>query len=112
MFRSDLGLQALDVLADKFDNITRLYANHVIVVLAIVEFEDRVATFEIVAGNQTGRLKLGQDPVDRCQSDVVTRPEQILVDILGAHMTLLRPFKNLENLEPRQGNFQAALRNS
>ena len=72
IFRSDLGLQAFAVFVDKFDNVACLDADHVIVVVAIVEFEYLVATFKVMASDKTGCLKLGQDPIDSRKSDVVT----------------------------------------
>jgi hypothetical protein len=41
-------LQALDVFAEKLDDIATLDTNHVVVVPAVIEFKHGMAAFEIV----------------------------------------------------------------
>ena len=57
---------------DKLFNLTALHADNMIMVLALIHFEDGMPTLKMVAGNQTGAFKLGQYPVDRGQTNLFT----------------------------------------
>ena len=107
MFFGYLVLDSLNILTEKLNNITVLNTHHVIVVLTIVQFEDRMATLEVMARNQSRRFKLGKDPIDRRKPYFFTRIEKIAINILGTQMTLTGILKNLENLQPGQRDFQA-----
>lgn len=37
---------------------------------ALIELEDRLAGLKMVAAQQSGLLKLGEDPVNGCQTDI------------------------------------------
>ncbi len=47
-------LQALDFIVDKLDNLARFHADHVIVMTAIIEFEDGMPALEIVSCHEPG----------------------------------------------------------
>ena len=82
---------------------------HVVVVLALGQLEHRVAGFEVVPGDQARGFKLGQYAVDRGQPHIFTGRQQGAIDVLSTEV--LGPaagrFQDLEDLHPRQGNFQA-----
>ena len=92
-------LELLDSVIDKFDDLSRLQANHVIVVTAVGEFENRYPAFEVVPVHQASALELRKHPVDRGQAEFVTPVEQRPVNAFGAQVTLLAGFKHLENLQ-------------
>ena len=71
IFFGDFVLQALNFLADELDDVTGLDADHVVVMVAIVKFEHRVSALEVVTRDESGRLKLGQDAIDRRQPDIL-----------------------------------------
>ncbi|MNE81141.1 hypothetical protein D3C80_1777710 [compost metagenome] len=58
--------------------------------------------------HQPRRLELGQHAVDGGQAHVLARLHQRLVNILCTHVTLLGGIEHLQNLDPRQGHFQAS----
>ena len=66
----DLFLQTLNLGVAELDDFSAFHADHVVVMLAAVEFIDGSSAFEVVLLDQTGSLELGQYPVDRGQSDV------------------------------------------
>jgi hypothetical protein len=65
-----------------------------------------MSTLEIVARNKAGGLELRQDTVDRGQANIFTRLQQLLVDILSAHVTRPRALEDFENFQSRQSDFQ------
>ena len=95
----DFLLELLDTVIDKLDDLAGLQANHVIVVAAVGEFENRHSAFEVVPVHQAGAFELRQHPVDRGQAEFVAPPEQRPVDAFGAQVTLLAGFKHLEYLQ-------------
>ena len=79
----------------------------IVMVLAVIELKDSMAALEVMPRNQPGSLKLGQHPVHRRQANVLPGVQQLLVDILGAHMPVVGSFEYLEDLEAGQRNLQA-----
>ncbi len=67
----NIVLQLFDFFADEFDDVPGLDTHHVIVMVAVIEFENRMAALEIVARDKAGRLELSQHPVNRGQADVL-----------------------------------------
>ncbi len=102
-------LQSLDFIVGKFDDLAGLDAHHVIVMLAVVEFEYRMSALEIVARHEPGRLELGQHTVNGRQADILPRIEQFLVHVLGAHVALFGVLENLEDFQTRQGDLEAGI---
>jgi hypothetical protein len=76
-------------------------------VLTVVQFEYGVATFKIVAGYESGRLKLRQDAVHGRQPNIFIGLQQILVYILRAEVPVLGLFEDFQNLQARQCDFEA-----
>ena len=107
IFFGDRVLQPLDLFADEFDDVAGLDADHVIVMLTVIEFENGVTTFEIVPRDQASRFELRQDAIDRREANVFACLQQILVDVLRAEMALLCALENLEDLQTRQSDLQA-----
>lgn len=64
-FFGDFYLASLDRRVEKFLYPSALQANQMVVMTALVEFENRFTAFEVMAHQEAGRLKLCQDTVDR-----------------------------------------------
>ena len=74
----DFILAQFDAFIDEFIDLAATGADQVIVVLALVQLEDRLGNFKVVAFEQTGLFKLGQHPIHRGEADIVIaleRPE-------------------------------------
>src|SRR3546814_16466804 len=94
MLSVDRVLQLFDLFAEEFVDLAGVESHHVIVVRTAVQFEDGVATFEIVALDKARGLELRQHPLDRCQSDVFIEVEQTPVDVLGGQITSTKERKS------------------
>src|SRR5271165_5963652 len=79
-------LPLLDASVDELLHMAAVDADDVIVVRALVQLEHRHAALEMVAGNESGGLELGEDAIHRRQADVLIRYQKLLVDVLGAHV--------------------------
>jgi hypothetical protein len=66
-----------------------------IVVPALVEFEDGLAGFEVVTGEEARLLELRQHAVDRGEADVEAFRKQLAIDVLRGEMA---DFRRLERL--------------
>lgn len=65
MLISDLLLEKLDALADKFGDFTGIDVNHMIMVRFVSQLIDRMAIIEIMALYHAGRFELREHAVDR-----------------------------------------------
>lgn len=84
-----------------------VHAHHVVVMLAAVQFEDRGAALEVVAGHQTSRLELGEHAVDGREPDVLVRFQELAIDVFGAEVTHLRNREDLEDLHAGHRHLEA-----
>src|SRR5690606_8466097 len=103
----DLALQALDVGVEEFLDPAAAQADQVVVVVALVEFEDGLAGFEVAALEQAGLLELGQHTVDGGQADLVVLREEFLEDILGAHVALAAGVEDFEDFQAGQRRLES-----
>jgi len=69
----------------------------VIVMLAAVDLVHGLAAFEVVLYNQTRGLELGQDAINRGQTDIILMLEKLPVNILCGHMLTARSFEYFED---------------
>ena len=104
------ALTALDLGIAKFDDPAGLDAHHVIVVLAAVQFEHRMAgrrlaRLERMPGYQTGRLELGEHAIHRREADFLALFPKPIVYLLGTHVLafLGLGLENLQDFQPRHG---------
>src|SRR5210317_836669 len=102
-------LQALYLFADKFDDITRIDANHVIMVITIIEFKYGVPAFEVMARDQAGPFELRQTSINSSQPNILSRPQEVLVNIFRTHVTGLGRLENFKDFQAWQGNLQPGL---
>ena len=83
-------------------------AHQVVVMLAFVQLEHRLAGLEVAAREQAGLLELHQHAVDRGQADVGALGQQRLEDVLGRHVALRGALEDLQDLQARQRRLEAA----
>ena len=104
MFLGNLVLEAFDFLVGELDDVTGFDAHHVVVVIAVIQFEDRVTALEIVASDETSGLKLGQHAVDRGQPDVLAG-----LDFNSAIELMSATFQVMDLLFDLRARFDATL---
>jgi hypothetical protein len=104
-----LPLQALDLLVGELHHPPRLQAHHVVVVLATVEFEDRVATGEVVTDHETSLLELRQHAVDRGESHILARLGQAPVQVFGTQVARGSLLQRFEDAQPGRRRLEARL---
>lgn len=66
MLFSNFTLKRFNGFITKFDHFAAIQANQMIVMMLLRQLKDRFAAFEIMAGNNTGIIKLVQYTVNRC----------------------------------------------
>lgn len=107
----DLLLAFLDRIVDELLDPATLLADDMVVMVTTIEFEHRLAAFEVVLLRQAGADELSQHTVDRGQADFLASLQQGLVDVFGGHMPRVARLENLEDLNPRQRDLEASLAN-
>ena len=80
-----------------------------VVVTFVIELKYRASTLETVAYDQPCFFELGEDAVYRGQTDIFLQFQQLLVDILGAHMPYRGVLQDLENFQAWHGRPEAGL---
>lgn len=96
----DLGVGKL------FDRATN-GADQVIMMIAIVQFEYRLATVKLAAHQYARLLKLRKHPVYRRKADIDLFGNKGAIYVFGTLMPLISPTKNVKNLEAGKGRLQA-----
>ena len=81
---------------NKLVHFPAFHAQYVVVVTALVEFEDGMPTLEMMSLDQAGRFKLCEHPVDSGQADILTGLQQCLVDIFRTLMTTAGPLQDVD----------------
>ena len=76
MLAGDLFLSRFDHGVQKFLYPTTFLANDVIVVGAIIQFENGATTLKIMAFDQTRSLELRQDPIHGREADIIPGIQQ------------------------------------
>lgn len=79
-----------------------------IVVGSFIQFEYGFTGFEMIAMKQTRLLELREHAVHRREPDIHILGEQNLVDVFCTQMPHSAVVKDIQNLDTRQRNFQAA----
>lgn len=103
----DLLLQIFDFRTGEFDYFAGFNAHHVVVMLTAVQFINGLPALEVVLFDQTGGLELGQDPVHRGKTDIVTVGQKPSVKVFGAQMMDAIGSEDLQDPDARMGDFQA-----
>ena len=102
----DCPLQFFDICADKLRHLARFKTHHVIVMCAMVQFVNRMTTLEIMPGHETGGLKLRQDPIHGSEADLFTASFQLVVNFLGAEMSIRALLEQVKNFPPGYRSLQ------
>ncbi len=103
----NIALPLLDSLINKLVHPAALYAEYVVVMTPLIQLEYRMPALEVMPEHQSGRLKLGQYPIDRGKPDILAGLQQRLVDILGTEVARLGMLQNIEDFDPRQSGLEA-----
>jgi hypothetical protein len=104
----DALLAALDFVVIEFFDQTAIKAHQMIMVRAFIQFKHRLAGLEMIAVQQSGLFKLGEDAINGSESNVHVIRQQDLVDILGTEVAHAALVENIQNLDTWQRDFQAA----
>lgn len=103
----DLALAFLDLGVEELLDPAALQAHQVVVVVALVELEDGLARFEVMALQEAGLFELGEHPVDGGQADIHVFGDQEAVDVFCGEMAMLDLLEQVEDLQARKGRLEA-----
>jgi len=98
----DSSLPLFDSGVHELFDLAAVKTDDMVVMLALVELEHRGGALEVMPRDQPGRLELRQHPIDGRKPDVLVRLEQVLINVLRAHVARRRGAEDFEDLEPRQ----------
>ena len=93
----------------EFNNQAAFDANHVIVMIAALQFEYGMAAFKVVATHKASGLKLRKYTVNSGQTDIVLSIEELAINVFSRHMTRRAVFQHFEDFEARQRYFEASV---
>ena len=99
-------LALLDFGVVKLFHLAAVQADNVVVVLALVEFVDRLAAFKLAARQDAGLFKLGEYTVDGGQAHIRALLQQDAVHVFRRHMALATALENFEDFQAGNGGFE------
>ena len=104
-------LSSFDNLIEKLYHLVTFHIDHVVVVVIRRQFKDGMPRFKVMACHQARGLKLGQNPIYRCQSHVLSSVTKPLINSLGAQVlsTFRGGIEHLQDLDTRQSDLEASL---
>jgi hypothetical protein len=107
----DLLLPLLDELVGELLDLSAPDADQVVMVIAAIQLEDRIAAFEMMPFHEARRFELREHPIHGREAYFLSLGQQKLVYFFRRQMTIsVTPFfEHLQNLDPRQGDFQASV---
>ena len=106
-FLGDFRLPALDFGVVEFFDAAAIDTDEMVVVLARIEFEDRLARFEVVTLEEPGLFELREDAIDRREADIHALVDEKAIDVLGSHVAHFGLLEEFEDLQPRKGRLEA-----
>ncbi len=77
-FLGHLALALFDHFVGELDHLATVEANQMVVVLLSGQLEYRLATFEVVTGNDTGIIKLVENAIDGSETNLFTQVELVV----------------------------------
>jgi hypothetical protein len=80
-----------------------------VVMRALIKFENRHAIFEMMARNQPRSLELRENAIDGREANVLVGLDQSLVNAFGGHVAGGTALENFEDLESRTRYLEARL---
>ncbi len=107
--RRHLALTLFDGPVVKLKDLPTLNANHMIMVLAMVNLKHRTPTFEIVTDDKARSLELRQHAVDRRKTHFLPRLEQHAINILRAQVRIFGILENAQNLQAGRRRLESRL---
>ncbi len=102
-------LALFDAAVHELFDAAAVNTHDVIVVRALIQLEHRHAAFEMMAGDETGGLELGEYAIHGGEADVFVGHQQLLVDVLGTHVARRPVRENVEDFQARQRDFEARI---
>lgn len=106
VFGGNLFLAKLDRSVVELLDMTALHAHDVIVMPALLQLENRLPAFEMVANEQSRLFELGEHAINRCQARISAILQELLVNILGGEVTHVAFLENLKDAKTRKRRFQ------
>ena len=106
MLLGDLLLSLFNNIIRKLDNFTIRNTDHMVMVISLGQFKNRVTCFKIVASDQASCFKLGKYSIYRGQPNVIAGGKQELVYIFSAKVTslIICRFENFQDFYTRESN--------
>jgi hypothetical protein len=92
----------------KLFHFAAIKANHVIVVMPLVQLINGFAAFKMIAVEQAGLLKLHENAVHRGEPNVCIVMQQLLENVFGCHVALQSLLKDFQNLLPGDGGLESS----
>jgi hypothetical protein len=92
---------------EKLFHAAALQADQVVVVRALVEFENRLAGLEVAPLENARLLELCQDTIDRSQAYILMFSQQLAIDVFRAHVALTTALEYFQNLQTRERGLQS-----
>ena len=108
-FLGDLALTLFDHFVGELDHLAAVEADQVVVVLLGGQLEYRLATFEVVTGNDTGIIKLVENAIDGSETNLFTQVDQSFIEIFGAGVLAIRLLQDFQDLDTGQGDLEPGL---
>jgi hypothetical protein len=105
----DRALPFFNDIVDEFLDPPAMHANDVVMMRATFQLEHGLSALEVVPGDQSRRLELGEGAIYGGQPDLLSGIEQFSVDGFGREVQAFDVLEKLEYLEPGQGGFQAGI---
>jgi outer membrane protein assembly factor BamE len=99
-------LTLLNLRIVKFFDMSTGHADQMVVMPTLLKLEDRFTGLEMTARQETRLLKLGQNPVNRRQTNILSFANQHSVDILSREVATITALENLKDCPPGQGGFE------
>lgn len=106
-FGRHLVLSRLYLCIEEFLYPAALEADQMIMMLAFVQFENRLAGLEKMPLHQACVLELRQDPVNGGEADIDAFGEQMAIDVFCRHVPGIGFLHQFENPQARIGRLEA-----
>lgn len=106
----DFFLKFLNDWVVEFFDSSALNANQMVVMVAAVELENRIGPFEVMTNDQSCGFELGQDAINRGQSDFLALADQGFENLFGTQVLGgRRTLQDLKYLEAGQRDLEAGI---
>ena len=93
----NFALTQFDGIITEFDHFAAIQANKVIVVVLLGQFENRLAAFEIMTGNNARVIELVQHTIHGCQPNLFTHVDKTFVEVFRTDMVIVWPLKHFKD---------------